>query len=236
MTLLCPHICDKDESLPRYSQSDVHLSSASKVEGVESHLGGGLTYGLSCQQTHSFTWVTQRTLPLIMQQLAKAEDKNRKLQPAQVSSVPAVSSCSRYMSVKTPLSIFSLELHKESSQFSFTLYLVVLVLRLIRNALLGSFFSIRFSQDSVHPSLTGTVLSGFHITVQKYLDHSSWQPYFPGIWHLFTHSSCKFQADSHVDFERLPALYLFSAALVQICCCALNAALLHNPIWAKLSA
>lgn len=61
--------------LPRDSQSDVHLSSAGKVEGVEGHLSGGLADGLSCQQTHSFTRVTQRTLPLIVQQLPEAEDR-----------------------------------------------------------------------------------------------------------------------------------------------------------------
>ena len=64
-------------TLPRYSQSDVHLSSAGEVEGVEGHLGGGLAYGLSCQQTHCFTWITQGTLPLIVQQLPEAEDADR---------------------------------------------------------------------------------------------------------------------------------------------------------------
>lgn len=64
-------------ALPRYSQSHVHLSSASKVKGVQGHLGRGLADGLSCQQTHSVTWFTQSTLPLIVQQLMEAEKNHR---------------------------------------------------------------------------------------------------------------------------------------------------------------
>lgn len=61
------------ETLPRDSQSHVHLSSAGKVEGVEGHLGGGLADGLSRQQAHGLTRVAQRTLPLVEQQLLQAE-------------------------------------------------------------------------------------------------------------------------------------------------------------------
>lgn len=53
------YVKGKEVTLPRNSQSDVHLSSAGKVEGVEGHLGGGLAYGLSCQQTHRFSWIAQ---------------------------------------------------------------------------------------------------------------------------------------------------------------------------------
>lgn len=64
-------------TVPRNSQSDIHLSSAGKVEGVEGHLGGGLPNGLSSQQTHCFAWIAQRALPLIVQQLAEAADTGR---------------------------------------------------------------------------------------------------------------------------------------------------------------
>lgn len=61
--------CECEGLLPGDSQSDVHLSSAREVEGVEGHLGGGLAYGLSCQQAHSFPRVAQGALPLIVKQL-----------------------------------------------------------------------------------------------------------------------------------------------------------------------
>lgn len=38
--------CHQDLSQSRYSQGDVHLSTSSKVEGVESHLGGRFAYRL----------------------------------------------------------------------------------------------------------------------------------------------------------------------------------------------
>lgn len=57
---------------PRNSQRDVHLPPASEVEGVEGHLGGRLPDGLGCQQAHRLSWVTQRSLPLVEQQLAEA--------------------------------------------------------------------------------------------------------------------------------------------------------------------
>lgn len=61
-------------AVPRNSQSDVHLPSACKVEGVEGHLGRGLPDGLGCQQAHCLARVAQRTLPLVVQQLAEAAD------------------------------------------------------------------------------------------------------------------------------------------------------------------
>lgn len=66
------HICGVRLALPRYSQSDVHLPSASKVEGVQGHLGRGLADGLCCQQTHGVTRFTQSALPLEVQQLMEA--------------------------------------------------------------------------------------------------------------------------------------------------------------------
>lgn len=64
-------------AIPRNSQSDVHLPSACKVEGVEGHLGGGLPDGLGRQQAHRLARVAQRTLPLVVQQLAEAADTER---------------------------------------------------------------------------------------------------------------------------------------------------------------
>lgn len=53
---------------PRNAQGDVHLASASKVEGVQGHLCGGLPNALGSQQAHGLTRVTQRALPLQLQQ------------------------------------------------------------------------------------------------------------------------------------------------------------------------
>lgn len=48
---LCP--------IPWNAQGDVHLASACKVEGVEGHLGGGLSDALGSQQAHSLARLTQ---------------------------------------------------------------------------------------------------------------------------------------------------------------------------------
>lgn len=62
--------------IPGYSQSDVHLPSAGKVEGVEGHLGGGLSDGLSRQEAHRLAGITQRPLPLVVQQLPEADERH----------------------------------------------------------------------------------------------------------------------------------------------------------------
>lgn len=53
---------------PRNAQGDVHLASARKVESVQGHLRGGLPNALGGQQAHGLTRVTQRALPLQLQQ------------------------------------------------------------------------------------------------------------------------------------------------------------------------
>lgn len=55
-------------SPPRNAQGDIHLASAGKVEGVEGHLCGGLPDALGSQQAHRLTRLTQRALPLQLQQ------------------------------------------------------------------------------------------------------------------------------------------------------------------------
>ena len=45
---------------PRDTQGHVCSTVAGQVEGIESHLGGGLAHGLSCDCAHVFTWVHNR--------------------------------------------------------------------------------------------------------------------------------------------------------------------------------
>ncbi len=72
MTFYCHNYRLLNEIWPWYTQGDIHLSSAGKVECVEGHLCGRLANALSCQQTHGLPGVTQRALPLQLQEMLQS--------------------------------------------------------------------------------------------------------------------------------------------------------------------
>ncbi|GBE60428.1 light- and oxygen-sensing transcription regulator, putative [Babesia ovata] len=51
----------------RDTQRDVGSTVASKMEGVQSHLGGGFTNRLPCHASHSFSWLAMGTLVVLVQ-------------------------------------------------------------------------------------------------------------------------------------------------------------------------
>ena len=57
-----------EDRSPGDTEGDVHLSSAGEVKGVEGHLRGRFPDALGRQETHGLTGVTQRPLPLLLQQ------------------------------------------------------------------------------------------------------------------------------------------------------------------------